>query len=174
MPAVLFVCTANRFRSPMAVAIFHKMLKENGKLDGWRVDSAGTWALAGLPVIPAAHQAARRLGLNLSDHVTSQVSAEMFSEYDLILVMEAGHREALCTEFPSVRNKIHQLSDLIDNVNYDIPDPLINIDSSVDVVFELNDLIQRGYQKICETAESLNRSHFRPTRKSNGDKKRSN
>ncbi|MGB9521787.1 MAG: low molecular weight phosphatase family protein, partial [Anaerolineales bacterium] len=47
MPSVLFVCTANQCRSPLAQGLFQLAL--NGQLSGWRIDSAGTWAVNGLP-----------------------------------------------------------------------------------------------------------------------------
>ena len=50
MPKVLFVCTANRFRSPLAAAIFKRFLLESQETGRWRVSSAGTWTRSGLPV----------------------------------------------------------------------------------------------------------------------------
>ncbi|RPJ38045.1 MAG: low molecular weight phosphatase family protein, partial [Chloroflexi bacterium] len=68
MPSVLFVCMANRFRSPLAAAIFRKSLEEKGLAGSWQVGSAGTWATPGQPVIPSVLAAARELGLDLSGH----------------------------------------------------------------------------------------------------------
>src|SRR5512139_2422813 len=101
MPSVIFVCTANRFRSPLAAAILEKALKEGKSaagrtgglpsLEPWHVGSAGTWATPGEPVLPMVSEAAQKLGIDLSDHSSRRVSGPLLSEYDLILVMEAGH-----------------------------------------------------------------------------------
>lgn len=52
MPSVLFACTANRFRSPIAAARFSHCLQNEVDVQDWRVGSAGTWAEPGLPVFP--------------------------------------------------------------------------------------------------------------------------
>lgn len=44
MPSVLFVCTANMCRSPMAMVLFRRRLDQAGLASGWRVESAGAWA----------------------------------------------------------------------------------------------------------------------------------
>src|SRR5512141_235703 len=104
MPSVLFVCTANRFRSPLAAAIFSRALEEENNREiaslihrtgPWKVRSAGTWAIPGQSVIPEAYQAAQKLGLNLADHRAERVSVQLLSAYDLILVMQASQKEAL-------------------------------------------------------------------------------
>lgn len=158
MPAVLFVCTANRYRSPIAAAIFQKMLQDEGKVDQWRVDSAGTWTIPGQPVIPLANQAAQKLGLDLSNHKTSLVSREMLSEYDLIVAMESGHKEALSSEFPSERNRLYLLSEIVDDILYDIPDPATTNEDVEDLAEELYGLIQRGYPKIYQLAQAIHES----------------
>ena len=45
MPTVLFVCTGNLHRSPLAAAFLRRLLQES-KLAGWQVESAGTWTVS--------------------------------------------------------------------------------------------------------------------------------
>ena len=156
MPSVLFVCTGNQYRSPFAAAAFLKQLRLNGMTDRWMVGSAGTWTTPDLPPLPKAVQIAQDLGLNIADHRTRVVAADELSKNDLILVMESGHKEALCYEFHSACSRVYMLSEVVDRVSYDIPDPA---DPRVDakaVAIELCDLVERGFMKICKLAASKN------------------
>ena len=74
MSVILFVCTANRFRSPIAAAYTESKLRSAGKLGAWVVRSAGTWTTNGEPAHPEAIKAAAELGLDLSTHLTHEVS----------------------------------------------------------------------------------------------------
>jgi len=52
MPTILFICTANRYRSPIAEGCFkNEMVKHNQGSD-WTVLSAGTWTTDSLPAMP--------------------------------------------------------------------------------------------------------------------------
>jgi protein-tyrosine-phosphatase len=156
MPSILFVCTANRFRSPLAAAMLRKNLEELGNSQGWHISSAGTWAEAGLPVVPDISNATQKLGLDLSGHRSVSVSGQLLSSYDLILVMEAGQKEALLSEFPHLQNRVHLLSNVVENRSYDIPDALGSEQEAAEIVTELNSLIQRGRDSICVLATNLN------------------
>jgi protein-tyrosine-phosphatase len=156
MPSVLFVCTANRFRSPLAAAIFRKALEErNDASDSWIVGSAGTWTTPGQPVIPAVLDAARTLGIDLAKHRSAGVSAQLLSEYDLILVMQATQKEALQSEFFPLSEHIHLLSNVVEHGSYDIPDSSGSSQEVAEVSSELNELIRRGLERICVLATAL-------------------
>lgn len=82
------------------------------------------------------------------------VTADELSKYDLVLVMEQGHKEAITYEFPLARKKLRLLSEVVDHVEYDILDPA---DPEVDVkkvAKELCDLVERGFPEICSLAGS--------------------
>lgn len=158
MPSVLFVCTANRFRSPIAAAAFQKKLKDEGIQQSWRVGSAGTWTVPDLPVTSEAVQAARQHGFSVEGHTTCPVNAAVLAEYDLILVMEAGHKEAMDREFPAVRKRVHLLSEVVDGILYDVPDPVVSEESSPqEIADELCSLIEKGFRNICFQAERMHK-----------------
>jgi protein-tyrosine-phosphatase len=159
MPSVLFVCTANRFRSPLAAAFLTKALNDMGILKDWRVGSAGTWATPGQPALPNVVAAAQRYGLDLSAHSSRRVRRPLLSAYDLILVMQASHREALLTEFPELGQRLYLLSDVVERRSYDIPDSLSE-EGILEVSHELDALIRRGRDYICVLATSIyNKRH---------------
>lgn len=155
MPSVLFVCTYNRFRSPLAAAFFKKDLEERGLAESWRAGSAGTWAETGQPVIPEVHDAARRLGIDLSSHRSSRVNGQILAEYDLILVMQASQREALLSEFADLRERVYLLSDVIERRSYDIPDLSGSEQEITEGTAELQVLIRRGLEEIVVLATYL-------------------
>lgn len=160
MPSVLFVCTANRFRSPLAAAFFKKALQANGMPGSWTVGSAGTWARPGQPVLAFVTQAAQAYGLDLSGHRSERVSAELLAGYDLILVMQTSQKEALQSEFPALVERIYLLADVVERRSFDIPDASTSLQGVTDVSADLDDLIRRGLQGICVLATYLHNSIY--------------
>ena len=123
MPSVLFVCTANLYRSPLAAAFLRAELKRAADGKEWLIDSAGTWTKTGTLIHVQTIEDAGHFGLDVRGHRSRQVTMELLSRQDLILVMEAGHKEALDIEFPDQAGKIYLLADVVDGLTYDIPDP---------------------------------------------------
>lgn len=156
MPSILFVCSANQFRSPIAAACLLKNIEQENADRKWIVESAGTWTRAGLPAPHITLQIANQLGLDgLDRHLTRQVDQKLLNEFDLIIVMEMGHKEAIYSEIPSVGGRLYLLSEIVEDISYDIPDPS---DSSIDpndIGREICMLITRGKGKILELAESI-------------------
>ena len=147
MSGVLFVCTGNMCRSPLAAAKFKAMMDDYG-LTGWDIGSAGTWIENGLPADPRTIAWADENGLPLSQHTTRQVSDELLSAYDLIVVMEEGHKEAITTDYSSVNGKIIGLSEL-SGPFYNVPDPISLTEEEFDVIAkEVVSLVKKGFNEI--------------------------
>ncbi len=160
MPSVLFVCTANRFRSPISAALFSRKLQQERVGANWIVSSAGTWAEPGLTVIPSPKWVKDHFGLNLDTHKAVRVVGELLSWYDLVLVMESNHKESLGVEFPEMKEKVFLLTEVCTGVAYDVPDPgVVKDDTFLDIAKELSELIDKGFQGICLQASKLKRSH---------------
>jgi protein-tyrosine phosphatase len=156
MPSVLFVCTADRFRSPFSAALFRHRLEQEADARDWSVGSAGTWADSNKLVIPPMKRIAGHLHLDLSAHKSRRISRELLKSYDLVLVMESNHREALLVEFPEMKDRLFLLSEVTVGRAYNIPDPHAQPgDTFQDVAAELHDLIDKGYQNICNLARQL-------------------
>lgn len=148
MGAVLFVCTANVCRSPMASAIFRKILENKRDLANWRVESAGTWAIDGQPASVGSQQVMKKRGLDISDHRSRGVGQELLTLFDLILTMESGHKEALRAEFPEFADQIFMLSEMVDQM-YDVADPIGRpIDEYEKTAVEIERLLSTGFEKI--------------------------
>ncbi len=111
--SVLFVCTANICRSPMAAVLFRQYLKKT-QVDwmDWRIDLAGTWASDGEQASNNSCVVMARRGLDISRHRSKTVTYELLELFDLILTMEPGHKEALQVEFPTVASRVFLLSEM--------------------------------------------------------------
>jgi protein-tyrosine-phosphatase len=158
MPSVLFVCTANRFRSPIAAAWFARRAQKEGDAQSWSVGSAGTWAEPDLPVIPSAKWMADHLGIDLEAHKSRRINLELLAQYGLILVMEHSHQEALLVEFPEIKDRLFLLAKVAAGVAYDVPDPFVLQDETfLDIARELSDLIDNGFDEICLLARQVQR-----------------
>lgn len=148
MTTILFVCTANRYRSPLAAAIFQQELRLRRPGEHWTVVSAGTWADNGSPAAAGALVGGQSMGLNLGAHRSRSIDAELVRAADLILVMEQGQKEAIRSEFPESAGKMQLISEATTGVAYDVPDPVGPADGT-NVAAELSEMIHAGFERIC-------------------------
>lgn len=151
---VLFVCTGNVCRSPMAQALFNAQAKKLEENEEWIARSAGTWAMENQPASGHAITAMRERDINLSAHRGHQITREDLEQANTVIVMTQNHRDALAAEFPQHKNKIHLMSE-IDNRIYDITDPYGGILAEYQLCAqELGEIIERGYDRIKQWAEN--------------------
>lgn len=114
---VLFVCTGNTCRSPMAAALFNKIAMEK-KLDV-RIESAGLFANDGEPASAGAVVAMKKYGIDLLSHHAQTINTELIEKSDLILTMTAAHKMVLEQSAPG---KTYTLCEFAGEED-DIPDP---------------------------------------------------
>jgi protein-tyrosine phosphatase len=86
---VLFVCTANICRSPMAQEIFNALAEDAGL--PFRAESAGTAALEGAPMAEKSVAVLEEAGIYPEPHHARQVSEAMVGEAELVLAMTPQH-----------------------------------------------------------------------------------
>jgi protein-tyrosine phosphatase len=114
---VLFVCTGNTCRSPMAETLFRSLAAERL---GCRVDeierhgvvvaSAGLAAWGGGPASAGAIEAMHEMGMDLTGHESQPLTEALVSQADVILTMTAAHRAAILSQFPEAGGRVSILS----------------------------------------------------------------
>ncbi|HLB50397.1 MAG TPA: hypothetical protein VJL59_25520 [Anaerolineales bacterium] len=153
MKSVLFVCTANRCRSPMAAALLKDRVARRGQSDEWAIASAGTWAAPNLPATLLAQAEMTRRGLDLTAHRTRVVTADMLKAASLVLVMTRSHRESLCVEFPESAHKVMLLSELIGQ-SFDVEDPVLGAARDYEqCAEEIDQIMEKGFEKMAALAD---------------------
>jgi len=120
MKTVLFVCTGNTCRSPMAEALF---LHRQGNM-GWKAHSAGVFAEMGAPASPNSVEAMAEIGVDITNHRSQPLIPVMVKEANLIVTMSAGHAAHIRDRFPEVGNKVFLINAFgTSKVPADVSDP---------------------------------------------------
>ena len=110
---ILFVCTGNTCRSPMAEGLFKKIVSDNG-IENVDCSSAGLFAMTGDEVSLNSVKACERFGVDISTHRARRITAYILDETDKFVCMTKDHASSLSLYVPS--EKIVVLGD-------GIPDP---------------------------------------------------
>ena len=113
---VLFVCTGNICRSPMAEFILKSRLND----DSIQVHSAGTHALISHPADRIVVELMKTKGIDVSSHRARQFSIELAHDSDLILTMTADQQKYIEKYYPSSCGKVHRVGKWNE---FDVMDP---------------------------------------------------
>src|SRR5260221_9015022 len=124
MKKILFVCTGNVCRSPMAEGLLRHMLRGR---DDIQVASAGLGAVDGMGVTDVAADVMAELGIDISSHLSQGLTSDLVRQADFIFVMTRQHQDALQMLFPSAAEKaflVREFEDFRVGENKDIADPI--------------------------------------------------
>jgi protein-tyrosine phosphatase len=163
---ILFVCTGNICRSPMAAGVFRAMARRAGLAEAFRIDSAGTSiGHVGQPASRLAVEAAKRRGYDLSDHRARPLLNEDIARLDYPLAMDGNHLAALRWMAPRelVDRPRMFLAYVPDAHSLDVPDPF---GGRVRDYEQALDLIEKGcaglLTHIRPSVETARRGRARP------------
>jgi len=105
---ILFVCSENTCRSPLAEGLLKRLLKE-GNISGISVFSAGISALTGTSASYNAIKVAYEEGIDISNHRARALTSEMIAQSDLIITMEERHKQDILVHWPKAKPKVFLL-----------------------------------------------------------------
>ncbi|WP_017221043.1 phosphotyrosine protein phosphatase [Moritella dasanensis] len=126
---ILVVCVGNICRSPSGEYLLKSLLPNKN------IESAGVGALVGKPADKQACQVAEEHGISLAGHQGRQLTSALCREFDLILVMEQGHINAVTNIAPEARGKTMLFSHWLQK--QDIPDPYRQSKEAFDHAYKL-------------------------------------
>jgi len=150
MKTILFICTGNVCRSPMAEALFRRAAAGRGE---FQVLSAGLGAVDGQP--PTAHSvtAMRELGMDISGQRSRMLTAELVRQADYIFGMTHSHVDAIELLYPPAAEKtflLREFDDTLEEFEKDISDPI----GSAYLVYEhCRDQIEQGIASLLKFME---------------------
>ena len=145
---VLFVCTGNVCRSPMAAGLFYDKITREDNNSAIRIRSAGIWALEGQFATAYARQVMSERDLDIDAHRGRNLAQREVDDADLILVMTRRHAEIIRRDHKRSEGKVFLLSEIA-GAFFDIADPYGG--SLADyrrTATELAELVERGYPEI--------------------------
>ncbi len=105
---VMFVCTGNTCRSPMAEGILKKMAADEG-LEYMNVISAGIGTYDGYPVSENSVIAAARDNVDIASLHSTQLVGDLMHEADLIIGLALNHYEKMISLYPEDAHKVFML-----------------------------------------------------------------
>lgn len=145
---VLFICTANICRTPIAHYYLKHLLKKDGLESEINVQSAGTWAIHGIPAAHFSRLVCNDHGIDLDEHQSQPIDLPLMKSADIVLCLAIQHKYDLCQIFPHFRSKIFTLKEYLQEDpgdDYSIDDPY---GKNIELYRETFDNISREVERI--------------------------
>ncbi len=122
MKKLIFVCTGNTCRSPMAEGLLQNLLPVDSE---WEISSAGVYADDGWPVSEHSVDALREKEIDIASSTSTALTPAMIAKADLLITMTDGHRQAILAAVPKSEGKVFLLKSFgVSKCATDIYDPV--------------------------------------------------
>ncbi len=146
---LLFVCSGNTCRSPLAEALARKIAERRG-IDDLNVSSAGTNAWDNVPATDEALLVGMERDLDLGGHRSRKLTPEIVSEADLIFVMTPGHLDQV--KQMGGRGKVHVIDEYASGAsNKGIADPY---GGDLEAYRNTADILEQELERLFDRLES--------------------
>src|SRR5277367_6390997 len=153
MKTMLFICTGNVCRSPMAEALFRRAVSGRGEFSAL---SAGLGAVDGQPPTPHSVRAMGELGVDISAQRSRMLTTELVRSADLILGMTHSHVDTIALLYPAAAGKkflLREFDETLEPFEKDIGDP---IGSAYEIYVDCRDQIEQGIASLLKFMEQHN------------------
>ena len=143
---IIFVCTGNTCRSPMAEGFFKTLSADSVIFD---VCSRGVAAIDGIGASEYSVIAASELGSDIANHLSHQITHDDVSWADFIFTMTSSHASVLKAAFPESSQKIFTIAEFAGSV--DVSDPYGgDLDTYRGCAAQLKSAVQKIYNKLSD------------------------
>lgn len=140
---IVFVCTGNICRSPMAEYLARHQLGDD---TAWDIRSAGVATGAGMPASQQGVIVMDELGISTREHASQPLSRELVDDAALIVCMSQSHVNAIAGQFPDASGRVYLLKSFGTTGGHDdVDDP---IGMPVDVYRDTRDEIDTAIRKM--------------------------
>jgi protein-tyrosine phosphatase len=144
---ILFVCTGNICRSPMAEGLMKSLVSTQEA--SWTISSAGIAAVVNNPATSNAQIVLKKYDLNISQHLARQITEKIVIDSDLILTMEEMHQREILHRYPFAYGRVFLLGKWQD---FEVPDPYGKPLKHYENTYELIKLgLEDWLNKICKS-----------------------
>ena len=124
MIKILFVCTGNICRSPMAHYYMQKRIKDLNLQDKYFIDSAGVFAEVGEGATDNAIYAMREYDVDLLPHIAKSIHSLNLNSYDYIFTLTSQHKRYILSYYKEVESKVFTIKEFVgESKNINIDDP---------------------------------------------------
>ncbi len=151
MTKIIFVCTGNICRSPMAQYYAQSVINKRANAEDYYIESAGINAYQGECSTQNAIDAMKQYGIDLYKHRANTLENSLIEDADYIIGMTELHKKILMQIYPKLKNKIFTLREVAGNDMYskDIEDPWgYNLDVYINIAKEIVENVDKFLEKI--------------------------
>jgi protein-tyrosine phosphatase len=135
----------------MAMALLQEQVKD--EKENWRIESAGIWAQSGNPAAVYTQLVLQNRGIQLKSHKSQPINRELVNQFNLVLTMEVGQKEALRAAFPDRAHWVYLITEL-DGGRFDVVDPIGGpLADYEDTARELEDILDNQLDLIRRLSE---------------------
>ncbi len=149
---ILFVCTGNSCRSVMAEGLLRHMMEQRGRKDV-QIMSAGTGSMPGMGPTLETVEVMWPEGIDVSGHLSQQLTPDLIHHADALFCMEAGHKEVVLTMDPDAKAKTYMLRNFEKkdpDGEVEIPDP---IGQPIQVYQHCAEVIKEAVKQVADWIE---------------------